>query len=60
MFYTKTVDSFFHLYGCGYHHNRVDDIPMIAGTHVADDDPVAFYLGYYYGVLILRTLVYGL
>jgi hypothetical protein len=47
MFYTETVDSFFHLYGCGYHQYRVDDIPMITGTPEADDDPVAYYLGYY-------------
>jgi hypothetical protein len=47
MFYTETVDSFFHLCGCGYHHNRVDDIPMIAGTLELDDDQVAFYLDYY-------------
>jgi hypothetical protein len=47
MFYTETVDSFFHLCGYGYHNNRVDDIPMIAGTPEADDDPVAIYLGYY-------------
>jgi hypothetical protein len=47
MFYTETVDSFFHLCGCGYHHNHVDDILMIAGTPEADDNPVAYYLGYY-------------
>jgi hypothetical protein len=47
MFYTKTMNSSFHLYGCGYHHNRVDDIPVIANTPEADDDPVAYYLGYY-------------
>jgi hypothetical protein len=47
MFYIEMVDSFFHLCGCGYYHNRVDDIPMITGTPEADDDPVAYYLGYY-------------
>jgi hypothetical protein len=47
VFYTETVGSFFHLCGCGCHHNCVDDIPMIAGTPNADDVPVAFYLGYY-------------
>jgi hypothetical protein len=47
MFYTKAVNSLFHLCRCGYHHNRVDDIPVIAGTPEADDDPVAYYLGYY-------------
>jgi hypothetical protein len=47
MFYTKAVNSLFHLCGCGYHHNCVDDIPVIASTPEADDDPVAYYLGYY-------------
>jgi hypothetical protein len=47
MFYTKAVNSLFHLCGCGYHHNRVNDIPVIAGTPEADDDPVAYYLSYY-------------
>jgi hypothetical protein len=47
MFYTEAVDSFFHLCGCEYHHNRVDDIPMIAGTPEVDNDPIAYYLGYY-------------
>jgi len=46
MFYIKAVNSFFHLCGCGYH-NRIDDIPVIAVTPEADDDPVAYYLGYY-------------
>jgi hypothetical protein len=44
---TETVDSFFHLCGCGYHYNRVDDVLMIAGTLEADGDSVALYLGYY-------------
>jgi hypothetical protein len=47
MFYTKAVNSFFHLCGCGYHHNRVDDIPVVADTLEVNDDPVAHYLGYY-------------
>jgi hypothetical protein len=47
MFYIEAVNSFFHLCGCGYHHNRVDDIPVIAGTPEADDNPVAYYMGYY-------------
>jgi hypothetical protein len=41
------VNSFFHLCECGYHHNCVDDISVIAGILETDDDPVAFYLGYY-------------
>jgi hypothetical protein len=32
MFYTETVDSFFHLCECEYHHNLVDDVPLAAGT----------------------------
>jgi hypothetical protein len=47
MFYTEIVDLFFHLCRCRYHHNRVDDIPIITCTSDVDDDPVAFYLGYY-------------
>jgi hypothetical protein len=47
MFHAKAVNSFFHLCGCRYHHNRVDDIPVVAGTLEADDDSVAHYLGYY-------------
>jgi hypothetical protein len=47
MFYIETMNLFLHLCGCGYHHNRVDDIPMIVGTPDMDDDLVAFYLGYY-------------
>jgi hypothetical protein len=34
MFHTETVDSFFQLCGCGYHHNHVDDVPLVAGTSV--------------------------
>jgi hypothetical protein len=47
MFYTEAVNSFFHLCGCGYHHNHVDDISVIAGIPEADDVLVAYYLGYY-------------
>jgi hypothetical protein len=47
MFYTEIVDSFFHLCRCDYHHNRVDDVLIIAGTLEADDDLVSLYLGYY-------------
>jgi hypothetical protein len=32
IFYTETVNSSFHLYGCGYHHNRIDPIPLAVGT----------------------------
>jgi hypothetical protein len=47
MFYIETMNSFFHLYRCGYHHNRIDAILLAASTPEVDDDPVALYLGYY-------------
>jgi hypothetical protein len=47
MFYAETVNSFFHLYGCGYHHNRIDEVPLAVGTPEVDDDPVTLYLWYY-------------
>jgi hypothetical protein len=34
MRYTKAVNSLFHLCGCEYHHNRVDDVSLAAGTTV--------------------------
>jgi hypothetical protein len=33
MFHAKAVNSFFHLCGCGYHHNRVD-VSLAAGISV--------------------------
>jgi hypothetical protein len=48
MFYTETVNSFFHLYGYGYHHNHIDSTPLAAGTPKVDDNPVMLYLRYYY------------
>jgi hypothetical protein len=44
---TKTVNSFFHPYECGYPHNRRDATHLAAGTAELDDDPVVLYLGYY-------------
>jgi hypothetical protein len=44
---TELVNSHFHLYGCGYYHDRVDDDVLAAGTAGVDDDPVALYLRYY-------------
>jgi hypothetical protein len=29
MIYTEEVNSFFHLCGCGYHHNRVDEVSCL-------------------------------
>jgi hypothetical protein len=43
----RDISVYFHLYGCGYHHNRVDVIPLPASTPEVDDDPVVLYLGYY-------------
>jgi hypothetical protein len=34
MFHAKAVNSFFHPCGCGYHHNRVDDVSLAAGTSI--------------------------
>jgi len=45
--YAKTVNSLFHLYGCGYPHNRIDGASLATGTPDLEDDPVALYLGYY-------------
>jgi hypothetical protein len=56
MFYTETMDSFFHLCRCGCHHNRVDDISMIAGTPEVDSSVL-------FGLLRLKpvtTVVVGL
>jgi uncharacterized phosphosugar-binding protein len=47
MFHAETVNSFFHLYGCGHHHNRIDEVPLVAGTLEEDNDPIVLYLGYY-------------
>jgi hypothetical protein len=32
MFYTETVDSFFHLCGCGNPHNRTNIDALVAGS----------------------------
>jgi len=47
MFNTETVNSFFHLYGCGNHHNCIDAVPLVTGTPDMEEDLVALYLGYY-------------
>jgi hypothetical protein len=28
-------------------HNRIEDVPLVAGTPELDDNPVALYMGYY-------------
>jgi hypothetical protein len=43
----KAVNSYFHLYECGCHHNHINDIPLAVGTPDVDDDPITLYLGYY-------------
>jgi hypothetical protein len=43
----EVVNSYFHLYGCGYTHNYIDDVPFTAGTPVVVDGVVEVYLGYY-------------
>jgi hypothetical protein len=47
MFYTETVNSFFHLYTCGNPHNLIDDILLAAGTPVVVDSVVEVHLEYY-------------
>jgi hypothetical protein len=44
---TETKNSFFHLYGCNYPHNRIDATHLAASTPELDDDLIALYLGYY-------------
>jgi predicted DNA-binding helix-hairpin-helix protein len=43
----EAVNSHFHLYGCSYHHNRIDGASLDAGTDNAEDDSVAHYVEYY-------------
>jgi hypothetical protein len=44
---TELVNSYFLLYECGYHHDRVDVDALAAGTTDVDEDSMALYLGYY-------------
>jgi hypothetical protein len=43
----EAVNSHFHLYECGYHHNCIDGASLDAGTGDPEDDSVANYLEYY-------------
>jgi hypothetical protein len=43
----EAVNSYFHLYGCGYHHNRIDEVPLSSGTSVVVDGVIEMYLRYY-------------
>jgi hypothetical protein len=44
---TEVLNSYFHLYGCGYYHYRIDEAPLVADIHDAEDGSVANYLEYY-------------
>jgi len=54
MFHAKAVNSSFHLCGCGYHHNRVDDISLAAATVVIVGPRVVHY---FIGLVWLVTFV---
>jgi predicted DNA-binding helix-hairpin-helix protein len=43
----EAVNSHFHLYGCGYYHNRIDGASLDAGIDDTEDDFVAHYVEYY-------------
>jgi hypothetical protein len=43
----EALNSHFHLYGCGYHHNCIDRASLDAGIDDAKDDFVAHYVEYY-------------
>jgi predicted DNA-binding helix-hairpin-helix protein len=43
----EAVNSHFHLYGCGYHHSRIDGASLDAGTGDAENDSIAHYMEYY-------------
>jgi hypothetical protein len=45
-FLIEAMNSHFHLYGCGYHHNRIDGASLDAGIDDAEDDSVAHYVEY--------------
>jgi hypothetical protein len=44
---TELVNSYFHLYECGYHHNLVDIDALAASIADIDEDLVVLHLGYY-------------
>jgi hypothetical protein len=47
-FYTvEFVDSQFHLWGHGYHHDCIDNDALAASIADVDDDLMALYLRYY-------------
>jgi hypothetical protein len=44
---TEAENSYFHLYGCGFPHNYINDVSLTTGTLVVVDGVVEVYLGYY-------------
>lgn len=44
--FTDAVNWYFHLYRCGYHFNRIDEVTLAAGTLDAEDDSLASNLEY--------------
>jgi hypothetical protein len=42
----EAVNSHLHLYGCGYHHNRIDGALLDAGADDAEDDSVAHFVDF--------------
>jgi len=47
LYITEIVDSLIHLYGCGNHHDRINDDVLAIGTANVEENPLALYLGYY-------------
>jgi hypothetical protein len=56
----ELVNSYFHLCECGYHHDCVVVDALAVGIADVDNDPVAFYLGYYERSLSRRLYVLDL
>jgi hypothetical protein len=55
VFLIEVVNSHFHLNKCGYHHNRIDEASLDAGTGDVGDDSVANYFEYYDKSLLLES-----
>jgi hypothetical protein len=45
--FIEAVHSYFHLYWCDYHYNRIAEDPLAVGIFDAVDDSIANYLEYY-------------
>jgi len=58
VFYTiELVNSYFHLYEHGYHHDRVDVDALAAGTTEVEEDPLALYWDTMTEALRIRSFV---